>query len=73
MRAGLAVRHACTLARVHNTHRRLAPCLRGAAKKSAVVIENATVCARALHDFEGPLIAELNSSRTARRNVLPCA
>ena len=53
VRAGLAVRHACTLARVHSTHRRLAPCLRGAAKKSAVVIENATVCARALHDFEG--------------------
>ena len=42
-----------TLARAHSTHRRLAPCLRGAAKNSAVVIENATVSARALHDFEG--------------------
>ena len=38
------------LARVHSTHRRLAPCMRGAAKKSAVVIENATVIARALHE-----------------------
>ena len=58
-----------TLARAHSTHRRLAPCLRDAAKKSAVVIENATVCARALHDFEGPSLENFFRARRRGRSA----
>ena len=39
--------------------------MRDAAKKSAVVIENATVSARALHDFEGASLE--NFFRAGRR------